>query len=154
VKKIIFIFCIFILTSCAAVNSSDTTESSNNQSKSSLSDPNKDIETSQAKLLGDMPFPSGSIMHNDAFILGNGNSWVGRINVTTNLNVLQSFAFFRDEFPKSGWILLSSVASERSILLFHKADRSITIEIQAPIMSMNSKSLITLTVGPKSFKSN
>jgi hypothetical protein len=106
------------------------------------------IESSQSKLLGDMPLPPGSKIDNsNSLILGSGTAWTGRLSISSPINSIQTSVFFRDEFPKAGWTLVSSTTSKKSILVFLKNDRSVTIEIEDGFLG-NSSNLL-LTVAPK-----
>lgn len=133
------LFLTFITLSGCASNS---TQTGNNESS---------VDSAQSKLLGDMPLPPGSkIDSNNSLILGSGVAWTGRLSINSPINSIQSSVFFRDEFPKAGWTLVSSTTSKKSILVFLKNDRSVTIEIEDGFLG-NSSTLM-LTVAPKPSK--
>jgi hypothetical protein len=103
----------------------------------------------QTKLLGDMPIPGGAtIIHDKSLILGSGDTWAGRVAISTVQNSTETFTFFREQFQKSGWTLVSSTKTKNSILVFIKKDRTATIEIEDG--SMMGKTGVMLTVAPRS----
>lgn len=110
----------------------------------------KEIEKVQAKLLGDMPVPRGARIENEnSLILGSGEGWAGRVALTAVQGPLETFAFFRDNYPPAGWTMVSSTQSKNSILVFIKNDRTATIEISSGSM-LGGKSIVTMTVSPRS----
>lgn len=103
----------------------------------------------QNRLLGDMPLPGGSRINNEnSLILGSGDGWAGRVSITSAQNATETFTFFRDQFQKSGWTLVSSTKSKNSILVFVKKDRTATIEIEEG--GFTGKAQVMLTVAPRS----
>lgn len=103
----------------------------------------------QTKLLGDMPIPGGAvIIHDKSLILGSGDTWAGRVAIGTVQNSTETFTFFREQFQKAGWTLVSSTKTKNSILVFIKKDRTATIEIEDG--SMLGKTGVMLTVAPRS----
>ena len=103
----------------------------------------------QTKLLGDMPIPGGAvIIHDKSLILGSGDTWAGRVAIGTVQNSTETFTFFREQFQKAGWTLVSSTKTKNSILVFIKKDRTATIEIEDG--SMIGKTGVMLTVAPRS----
>ena len=113
---------------------------------------NADGETAQdiqSKLLGDMPMPGGARINNEnSLILGSGDGWAGRVAIISAQNANEPFTFFRDQFQKSGWTLVSSTKSKNSILVFIKKDRTATIEIEEG--GFGGKTNVILTVAPRS----
>jgi hypothetical protein len=103
----------------------------------------------QSKLLGDMPLPGGSTIDNDkSLILGSGDGWAGRVSITSAQNGTETFNFFREQYQKSGWSLVSSTKAKNSILVFLKKDRTATIEIEDG--TFGGKASVMLTVAPRS----
>jgi hypothetical protein len=108
------------------------------------------IQEAQNKLLGDMPLPNGArIINENSLILGGGDGWAGRVAIASAQGSTETFTFFRDQFPKSGWVLVSSTKTKNSILVFIKKDRTATIEIEE-VSLMGSKANVMLTVAPRS----
>ena len=140
-KALTLIICLLIISGCASTQPGTGTEEPGSQ------------DAAQSKLLGDMPLPQGSSINNsESLILGSGAAWTGRLHIKSPFNALQTYVFFRDEFPKAGWTLVSSMTSKKSIMVFLKNDRSVTIEIEETMVSWPNKSTILLTVAPKPSK--
>ncbi len=103
----------------------------------------------QTKLLGDMPLPGGAtIVHDKSLILGSGDGWAGLVAIASDQNATETFTFFRDQFQKAGWTLVSSTKTKNSILVFIKKDRTATVEIEEG--SLIGKTGVMLTVAPRS----
>jgi hypothetical protein len=113
---------------------------------------NAEGETSadiQLKLLGDMPLPGGAVINNEnSLILGSGDGWAGRVAIKSAQSATETFSFFRDQYQKAGWTLVSSTKSKNSILVFIKKDRTATVEIEEG--GFGGKSNVMLTVAPRS----
>ena len=108
-----------------------------------------EVEEIQTQLLGDMPLPQGAkISNGESLIIGRGDSWVGRVVLNGLQTPTDIYAFFQSEYPKSGWTTISAVKAKSSILVFSKADRTATVEINDGTLG-GPKSLITVTVSPK-----
>jgi hypothetical protein len=96
-----------------------------------------------------MPMPGGARINNEnSLILGSGDGWAGRVSITSAQNANETFTFFRDQFQKAGWTLVSSTKSKNSILVFIKKDRTATIEIEEG--GFSGKANVMLTVAPRS----
>jgi hypothetical protein len=107
------------------------------------------VQDIQSKLLGDMPMPGGARINNEnSLILGSGDGWAGRVAIISAQNANETFTFFRDQFQKAGWTLVSSTKSKNSILVFIKKDRTATIEIEEG--GFGGKANVMLTVAPRS----
>ena len=107
------------------------------------------VQDIQSKLLGDMPMPGGARINNEnSLILGSGDGWAGRVAIISAQNANETFTFFRDQFQKAGWTLVSSTKSKNSILVFIKKDRTATIEIEEGVFG--GKDNFMLTVAPRS----
>ncbi len=103
----------------------------------------------QNKLLGDMPLPGGSRIDNEkSLILGSGDGWAGRVAINSAQNATETFNFFRDQYQKAGWTLVSSTKTKNSILVFIKKDRTATVEIEDG--TFGGKASVMLTVAPRS----
>lgn len=112
-------------------------------------DHTESLDHIQADLLGDMPLPQGSKINNDqSLILGAGSAWAGRIVINTPQGPTDTFTFFRDQFPNSGWTGVSSIKAKISILVFAKQDRTVTVEI-TDAGALADGSVTSLTVAPK-----
>ena len=108
-----------------------------------------EVEDIQTQLLGDMPLPQGAkISNSESIIIGRGDSWVGRVVLNGLQTPTDIYAFFQSEYPKTGWTTISAVKAKTSILVFSKADRTATVEINDGSIG-GPKSLITITTSPK-----
>ena len=107
------------------------------------------LDNFQQQLLGDMKLPEGvKIDNSQSLVLGGGSTWTGRIVISIPHGATDTFTFFRDQFPASGWTGISSIKAKTSILVFTKQDRTVTVEI-SDAGSMSKGSLVTLTAAPK-----
>ena len=96
-----------------------------------------------------MPLPKDARISPDkSLILGEGDNWAGRIELSSSMETLGASTFFTSEYPKHGWQLVSSTKAKLSILVFTGSTRTLTIEITegGPLAA---KSMIVMTVAPK-----
>ena len=96
-----------------------------------------------------MPLPKDARISPDkSLILGEGDNWAGRIELSSSMEPLEASAFFITEYPKHGWQLISSTKAKLSILVFSSSTRTLTLEITegGPLAA---KSMIVMTVAPK-----
>ena len=137
-NKILFVFIALFLTGCA------TTDNLGDLSK--RFDEIKKIET---LLFNQMPLPRDARISPDkSLILGEGDNWAGRIELSSSMEPLEASAFFITEYPKHNWQLISSTKAKLSILVFTSISRTLTLEITegGPLAA---KSMIVMTVAPK-----
>ena len=137
-KKIIYLVTFLLLSGCA------TTDNLGDLSK--RFDDVKKIET---LLFNQMPLPKDARISPDkSLILGQGDNWAGRIELSSSMEPLEASAFFTSEYPKHGWQLISSTKAKLSILVFMGSTRTLTLEITegGPLAA---KSMIVMTVAPK-----
>ena len=137
-QKIVFNICVLSLLGCSATNN--------------LGDLNRrfdDIKKMETLLFNQMPLPKDARISPDkSLILGEGDNWVGRIELSSSMEPLEASAFFTSEYPKQGWTLISSTKAKLSILVFTNNIRTLTLEITegGPLAA---KSMIVMTVAPK-----
>ena len=137
-NKILVTSLILFLTGCA------TTDNLGDLSK--RFDEIKKIET---LFFNQMPLPKDARISPDkSLILGEGDNWAGRIELSSSMEPLEASAFFITEYPKHGWQLISSTKAKLSILVFSSNTRTLTLEITegGPLAA---KSMIVMTVAPK-----
>ena len=137
-KYVLLTVIIFGLVGCA------TTDNLGDLSK--RFDEIKKIET---LLFNQMPLPKDArISSEKSLILGEGDNWAGRIELSSSMEPLEASAFFITEYPKHNWQLISSTKAKLSILVFTSSSRSLTLEITegGPLAA---KSMIVMTVAPK-----
>jgi len=137
-KKIIFIITLLILSGCA------TTDNLGDLSKRF-----EEIKKIETLLFNQMPLPKDARISPDkSLILGEGDNWAGRIELSSSMEPLEASAFFTTEYPKHNWQLISSTKAKLSILVFASSARTLTLEITegGPLAA---KSMIVMTVAPK-----
>ena len=136
--KILLSLITIFLVSCA------TTDTLGDLSK--RVDEVKKIET---LLFNQMPLPKDArIAADKSLILGEGDNWAGRLELSSSMEPLEASAFFITEYPKHGWQLISSTKAKLSIIVFSSNTRTLTLEITegGPLAA---KSMIVMTVAPK-----
>ncbi len=107
-----------------------------------------EIKKIETLLFNQMPLPKDARISPDkSIILGEGDNWAGRIELSSSMEPLEASTFFTTEYPKHSWKLVSSTKAKLSILVFTSATRTLTIEITegGPLAS---KSMIVMTVAP------
>ena len=137
-KKIITLFFLLILSGCA------TTDNLGDLSKRF-----EEIKKIETLIFNQMPLPKDARISPDkSLILGEGDNWAGRIELSSSMEPLEASAFFTTEYPKHGWQLISSTKAKLSILAFTSSTRTLTLEITegGPLAA---KSMIVMTVAPK-----
>lgn len=137
-KKIISLFIFLALTGCA------TTDNLGDLSKRF-----EEIKKIETLLFNQMPLPKDARISPDkSLILGEGDNWAGRIELSSSMEPLEASAFFTTEYPKRGWQLISSTKAKLSILVFASSTRTLTLEITEG-GPLTAKSMIVMTVAPK-----
>lgn len=103
-------------------------------------------EATAKQLAGDVPLPQGAVIRQqDTLVMGSGNTWMGRLNLTVPGDAQPAFAWFRDNLPAAGWTLTSSSFSKLSLLTFTKAERVATVQMQGSNFGGNE---VLITVAP------
>ena len=108
-----------------------------------------DIKKIETLFFNQMPLPKDARISSDkSLILGEGDNWAGRIELSSSMEPLEASAFFAREYPKHNWQLISSAKAKLSILVFTNSTRTLTLEITegGPLAA---KSMIVMTVAPK-----
>ena len=109
----------------------------------------EDIKKIETLFFNQMPLPKDARISSDkSLILGEGDNWAGRIELSSSMESLEASAFFVREYPKHNWQLISSTKAKLSILVFTNSTRTLTLEITegGPLAA---KSMIVMTVAPK-----
>ncbi len=109
----------------------------------------EEIKKIETLLFNQMPLPKDARISPDkSLILGEGDNWAGRIELSSSMEPLEASAFFITEYPKHGWQLISSTKAKLSIIVFSSSTRTLTLEITegGPLAA---KSMIVMTVAPK-----
>jgi hypothetical protein len=137
-KKILLLIISFLISGCASTDN-----------LADLSKRFDDIKKIETLFFNQMPLPKDARISPDkSLILGEGDNWAGRIELSSSMEPLGASAFFTSEYPKHGWQLVSSTKAKLSILVFTGSTRTLTIEITegGPLAA---KSMIVMTVAPK-----
>jgi hypothetical protein len=133
VKQLLVILATALLTACGT-----TTDSSSN------------AESAQRPTMdqfGRMPMPTGTKLRTaESLIFGVGEGWLGRAVFEVPIDANASYNFFAEQLPRQGWTTVASVRGKKSLLVFTRADRSATIEIEDS--GLFSGSLASMTVSP------
>ena len=138
IKRILLGLAALILIGCATTDN-----------LSDLSIRFDNIKKIETLLFNQMPLPKDARISPDkSIILGEGDNWAGRIELSSSMESLEASAFFTAEYPKHGWQLISSTKAKLSILVFTSNTRTLTLEITegGPLAA---KSMIVMTVAPK-----
>ena len=109
----------------------------------------EEVKKIESLLFNQLPLPKDArISPETSLILGEGDNWAGRIELSSSMEPLEASAFFITEYPKHNWQLISSTKSKLSILVFTNSSRTLTLEITegGPLAA---KSMIVMTVAPK-----
>ena len=137
-KKLLSLITFFVISGCA------TTDNLGDLSKRF-----DDIKKIETLFFNQMPLPKDArISPEKSLILGEGDNWAGRIELSSSMESLEASAFFVREYPKYNWQLISSTKAKLSILVFTSSTRTLTLEITegGPLAA---KSMIVMTVAPK-----
>ena len=96
--------------------------------------------------LGNTPLPVGSKMRGpESLVFGVGDNWMGRAVVELPTDTSASYNFFADQFPRQGWTLVAAVRGKKNLLVFTRADRSATIEMDEAGLLSNVVAYITIS---------
>jgi hypothetical protein len=96
--------------------------------------------------LGRTPLPGGSkIRAADSLIFGVGDNWMGRAVIEIPADSSSTYNYFADQFVKQGWSLVAAMRGKRSLLVFTRADRSATIEMDEGGLLSNVVAVITIS---------
>lgn len=91
------------------------------------------------RLVKDIPLPSDALTDADkTLIMGQLDSWTGRLVLTTGLSPAEAFAFFQERMEAPGWRLLSATQAKTSILTFLRGDRVASIQIEGRLLTGSS----------------
>ena len=108
-----------------------------------------DSKKIESLLFNQMPLPKDAhISPERSMILGEGDNWAGRIEINTNMLVLEASSYFTSEYPKFNWTLVSSTKSKSAILVFVNTTRTLTIELTEG-SALSAKTLIIMTIAPR-----
>ena len=95
----------------------------------------------------DVPIPAGATMDLErSLVLGERDSWIGRLVMTVRNSSGKTYDFFFVEMPRFSWVPVTTVRAETSVLSYTRGERVATIQIKKRILGGSNISLI---VSPK-----
>lgn len=95
----------------------------------------------------DVPVPAGSNMDLErSLVLGDRESWIGRLVFSTPQNTGKTYDFFFAEMPRFGWAPVTTVRAGTSVLTYTRGDRAASIQISSRTLGGANVSLV---VSPK-----
>jgi len=95
----------------------------------------------------DIPVPAGASMDVErSLVLGERESWIGRIVMTVGLSADRSYDFFFNEMPRFDWSPVTTVRAETSVLTYTRGERVATIQVQGRTIG---GAHVSVTVSPK-----
>ena len=122
-----------VLTACSTTSNSDS--NGDNAQRPSM------------EQLGRMPLPVGTKLRTgESLIFGVGEGWLGRAVFELPNDANSSYNFFAEQLPRQGWSMVASVRGKKSLLVFTRAERAATIEIEDS--GLFSGSVAAMTVSP------
>lgn len=81
-----------------------------------------------------------------SLLLNTGEQWIGRAVLKSKLDPVQAFEYYLSNMPDQGWLNITSVQSDISILTYEKGARVATIQIKPGTIR---GSQIAVTVSPR-----
>lgn len=98
----------------------------------------------------DIPMPGKSDIDMDrTLVFGGGETWSGRLAISSSHNANDVFDFFKQELPGYGWREIASIRSTVSVLTYSRENRIATIQIKSTTLGGSD---VTLTVSPRDDK--
>ena len=132
-KKLLLLCAVALLTACGTIN--DAQNNAENNQRPSM------------EQFGRMPLPTGTKLRTaESLIFGVGDGWLGRAVFESPLDANATYNFFADQMPRQGWAVVASVRGKKSLLVFTRAERSATIEIEDS--GLFTGSVAWMTVSP------
>ena len=133
-KYLLMLLAAALLSACGTMSSSETNADNNGQRPT-------------MEQLGRMPLPVGTKLRtSESLIFGIGEGWLGRAVFELPNDANSSYNFFVEQLPRQGWTMIASVRGKKSLLVFTRADRAATIEIDDS--GMFSGAWASMTVSP------
>ena len=89
-----------------------------------------------ANSYADIPISANDQLAVDkSLLLNTGEQWIGRAVLKSKLDTVQAFEYYMANMPSQGWINITSVQSETSVLTYEKGNRVATIQIKRGTLS-------------------
>tara|TARA_B110000967_G_C18595059_1_gene416363 strand:- start:167 stop:613 length:447 start_codon:yes stop_codon:yes gene_type:complete len=138
IKVVIIAFALALISACSSPATTIPTANGN-----TLAGNNAAVTNSYA----DIPISADDELVLDmSLLLNTGEQWIGRAVLKSKLDTQEAFEYYLANMPNTGWIKLTSVQSENSVLTYEKGRRYATIQINDRVMW---GSLISVTVAPR-----
>ncbi|MDC9720141.1 MAG: hypothetical protein PSN46_05350 [Gammaproteobacteria bacterium] len=100
-----------------------------------------------ANSYADIPISANDQLAVDqSLLLNTGEQWIGRAVLKSKLDTVQAFEYYLDNMTNHGWINITSVQSQISVLTYEKGRRVATIQIEKGTLR---GSKISVTVSPR-----
>ncbi len=130
---------LFLLVTAAVLTACSTTHEAQSNGENS--------QRPTMEQFGRMPMPAGTKLRTaDSLIFGVGENWLGRAVFELPMDANASYNFFAEQMPRQNWSTVASVRGKKSLLVFTRADRSATIEIEDS--GLFGASVAWMTVSP------
>lgn len=95
----------------------------------------------------DIPVPAGATMDLErSLVLGDRESWIGRIVLSVSDNAGRVYDFYFDEMPKFEWSPVTMVRAGTSVLTYTRGERVATIQIAPRTIG---GATVSVTVSPR-----
>ena len=95
----------------------------------------------------DIPVPAGATMDLErSLVLGDRESWIGRIVLSVSDNAGRVYDFYFDEMPKFEWSPVTMVRAGTSVLTYTRGERVATIQIAPRTIG---GAIVSVTVSPR-----
>ncbi len=95
----------------------------------------------------DIPVPAGATMDLErSLVLGDRESWIGRIVLSVSDNASRVYDFYFDEMPKFEWSPVTTVRAGTSVLTYTRGERVATIQIAPRTIG---GATVSVTVSPR-----
>ncbi|MCO4836819.1 MAG: hypothetical protein KC426_01835 [Oceanospirillaceae bacterium] len=95
----------------------------------------------------DIPISANDELEVDkSLLLNTGEQWIGRAVLKSKLDPVQAFEYYLKNMPNQGWLNITSVQSDVSVLTYEKGGRVATIQIKRGTLR---GSQISVTVSPR-----
>ena len=138
IKVVILAFTLVFISACSSPATTIPTTNGNTLAGNSAS---------VANSYADIPISADDELVLDmSLLLNTGEQWIGRAVLKSSLDNREAFEYYLTNMPNMGWIKLTSVQSENSVLTFEKGRRFATIQIKEGVLW---GSLISVTVAPR-----
>lgn len=96
----------------------------------------------------DIPVPTGAEMDvKRSIVFGGGEGWYGQLGLDTQHGTDAMFDFYKQELPGFGWLEITSVRAQVSVLTYERQGRVLSIQLEKASLGGGAKA--TLTVSPR-----